>query len=140
MPQPRNDLTNDVNGEEDDLATSVIRELGGGRCEPRAPPSPVAVAHTKEKPIKWKLVQQGEMLSAETPTKRIKDTEVVDGGEDEVEGGLSCKRKLNSKIFPVEKRPSMFQDDEKFNLLKRDWAAKVCYQHSVELESPYASE
>ena len=44
------------------------------------------------------------------------------------------RRKTNSEMYPKAQRPDIFQDDERFDGLSPDKAAKFCFQNSLEEE------
>ena len=97
-------------GEEDDALEGAARELGGGDL-PAVSSSPARTAASREKKRKTLSVLRNED-----------------------EDPLPSKIMKNSQMFSKEKRPGLFQDDEMFDMIPLDRAAKVCYKHSLEEE------
>ena len=115
MPPPRNELSTAGLGEEEEALGRVIAELGGGH--PLAASSPTREPGVREKPAKRKVGQ-----------------EVMPRGSPEKKRSPSPRKKKNSELFPKEERPELFKNDDKFDALGTDRAAKIVYSHSVEEE------
>ena len=115
MPAPRNELSTAGLEGEDEILRVVVAELGGLPAGHSSPISPIRDPGIREKAVKRKVVPADPPLAPSS--KR---------------GSVSPKKKKNSELFPKSERPEMFQDDDKFNALGTDRAAKTCYHHSVE--------
>ena len=113
MPAPRNELSNAGLEGEDEVLGEVIAELGGGL--PMAHSSPIRNPGIREKTVKRKGSPVEPPI---TPLSK--------------KGSGSPRKKKNSELFPKEERPEMFKNDDKFNALGTDRAAKIVYHHSVE--------
>ena len=146
MPAPRNDLTMDVDDTESVVLDRVIQEQGGQDRPLVAPPSPVqGDMVTRSRPTKRRaatqLTRESRVPSQPSGSPRQETARGSTGRSDTAKEAVAGKgavpqnesvTKRNSEIFPAEERPEMFKSDEKFDLLSRDRAAKICYQHSVQ--------
>ena len=112
MPEPRNELSTNGLGAEEDLMAAVVGEFGG---LPAAAYSPIREPGEKTK----------KKVPARSPSPKQKNSRKRPSS--------SPSRKTPSQLFPKEERPPMYQDDEKFDALDIDRAAKTCYHHSVEM-------
>ena len=128
----------DVEDDEDGLTRSVVRELGGqGRQgEPMLPASPGSGSEvtTRTRPAKRKAPPTVQTREVPPPKRTTDSDEVTLPKRTTVIEESLTREKRNSELFPVEERPDMFKDDDKFDVLSRDRAAKICYKHSVELD------
>ena len=111
MPTPRNDLSTAGLEEEEEALENVVAELGGGRL--MAASSPIREPGIRERKASRKRIEP----------------------PGQVTGSLSSSpKKKNSQMFPKEKRPSILQSDEIFDMLMTDRAAKLCVFHMAEEE------
>ena len=115
MLSPRNELSTAGLGEEDEILQEVVTEFGG---LPAASSSPIREPTLRVKAPK-KKVPPASSEGLRSPARKRPSS--------------SPKRKTPSQLFPKEERPPMYQDDEKFDALDVDRAAKTCYHHSVEM-------
>ena len=122
------DITNDVSISAEELANRVAGQLGSNRLgvtrvEPPLSPGAGSLSQGLiREPTRKRKVPDTNLMRKGEPEKR-KNREIPETtAEDEQE------EQRNSKDFPKEERPEMFQDDKKFDKLSYESAARICWE------------
>ena len=124
------DITNDVSQSPDELVGLVVGELGRDierqsrdrvyRPEQPLSPGGEGLIRMGCPPKRKSQEQTGKKGRKEKRTRDQDEVEIV---------GLEPTGSRNSDDFPENERPDMFKDDNKFNKLRYETAAKICWVH-----------
>ena len=133
LPQPSldgqvNDLTIDVDDDSNTLLGRIGREMGGQGVLGGPPENPRGVSELgSTSPVK--AVEPRKDLPGKRKATKTAGKEPPKKAEKTADdaGKVDSEERSNSDFYPKDQRPPMFDNDEKFNKLSFDKAAKICF-------------
>ena len=130
-PEREDDISDDVDETESQLARRVGAEMNWQEEVPQLPPSPLAAPPSPLAGPPSPSGKSGKTSAAEGKGKKSLKRSGDDARKEVKKTKTKKVVKTNSEMFPASMRPEMFADDDIFNELAFDKAATFVHEHKM---------